>query len=98
MCPSYDEGMSKVIDARYDAKENVFRLVEKPVDIPDDAEVTLSAMVKPRAEEPERPWFALRGALSEEDGAELAALTPTIAVSIPLKDSPSFIGSDRLGV
>jgi len=66
--------MSKVIDARYDAKENVFRLDEKPEDIPDAAEVTLSATVKPSTDDPTRPWLKYRGCLSAEAADEIAAI------------------------
>ncbi|HUR80012.1 MAG TPA: hypothetical protein VM733_04560 [Thermoanaerobaculia bacterium] len=61
--------MSKVMDARYDAKQNVFRLAEKPEDIPDDAEVTLSARVKTL---PVRSVVEFRGRLSKEAGDSLA--------------------------
>ena len=69
MCPSYDEGMSKVMDARYDAKENVFRLEEKPEGVSDHEMVSLR--VVPRREPAAQ---SLSGSLSREGAEEMARL------------------------
>ena len=66
--------MRKVITARYDAKENVFRLDERPAGLADDADVKLTLLTPVAADDPQRPWLALRGSLSKEAGDELAEL------------------------
>lgn len=59
-------GMSKVITAEYDAKENVFRLDEPPEGVADHARVHLTLV----AEDPASR--SLSGALSKEAAEEMA--------------------------
>ncbi|HEX6086402.1 MAG TPA: hypothetical protein VF266_17880 [Thermoanaerobaculia bacterium] len=67
--------MSKFITAEYDAKENVFRLVEPPEGVADHAEVQLAVVATKRvSDDAERPWLKFHGSLPKEDGDEMAAL------------------------
>jgi hypothetical protein len=61
--------MTKVLKAKYDAAENVLRLVEPLDGVKDDE--TVSVTVETPAN-PERPWLALEGSLSIEAGESLA--------------------------
>lgn len=62
--------MSKVVEAEYDAAENVLRLVEPLEGVADHAKVYV--IVEEESRGP-HPWDDLRGCLSKEAGQELAA-------------------------
>jgi hypothetical protein len=66
--------MNRLFNATYDAKERVFRVDDAPEGVVDGATVTLLALESPKDDDPARPWIKFRGCLSEENGAELAAL------------------------
>ena len=63
--------MTKVVIAEYDAQENALRLAEPLAGIKDHERVRVAI------DEPDgngdRPWLAMRGILSTEAGASLAA-------------------------
>ena len=61
--------MTKVLKAKYDAAENVLRLVEPLDGVKDDE--TVSVTVETPVD-PDRPWLALSGSLSKEAGDSLA--------------------------
>jgi hypothetical protein len=60
--------MTKIVKAEYDAEHQTLRLLEPLEGFDDHAQVT--AVVN-RAD-PERPWMALSGVLSGEDGEAFA--------------------------
>jgi hypothetical protein len=65
----------KIVNAKYDAAENVLRLVEPLEGVEDDANVQLQFIASSAPEppsEPERPWLAMRGIMSKEDGEDFA--------------------------
>lgn len=70
------KGMSKVITAEYDAKENVFRLEERPEGVADHEKVELAVVATAQAprEDLARPWLAFQGCLPPEDADELEAI------------------------
>jgi len=57
--------MSNVVKARYDAEHNALRLVVPLEGVSDTEEVELMVM---KPVEPERPWMAFSGILSEKAG------------------------------
>ena len=63
--------MAKVLKAKYDASENALRLVEPLDGVKNDETVEITLADKPPVD-PERPWLALEGSLSEEAGDSLA--------------------------
>jgi hypothetical protein len=67
--------MSKLVTVKYDAAQNSVRLAEPQDGGHDDAplQVQVTAAPKKRVVDPQRPWLALRGSLSQEAGEELAA-------------------------
>ena len=69
--PSIISNMAKVVIAEYDAKENALRLIEPLAGIKDHDRVRVA--IDESAGEQDRPWLAMRGILSAEAGASLAA-------------------------
>jgi hypothetical protein len=63
--------MTKVVIAEYDAQENALRLAEPLAGIKDHERIRVSIDEPPAGGD--RPWLALRGVLSAEAGASLAA-------------------------
>jgi len=63
--------MAKVVIAEYDAKENALRLAEPLAGIKDHDKIRV-AIDEPVGER-NRTWLAIRGILSAEAGASLAA-------------------------
>ena len=61
--------MARVLKAKYDASQNVFRLVEPLKGFKDDEMVTMTVE---DPVDPGRPWLALEGSLSKEAGESLA--------------------------
>lgn len=64
--------MTKVVIAEYDAQENTLRLAEPLAGIKDHERIRVS-IDEPRWNG-DRPWLAMRGILSAEAGASLAAV------------------------
>lgn len=60
--------MTKIVKAQYDAQSQTLRLLE-PLDGFNDGD-RVTAVVN--SEDPQRPWLALRGILSGEDGEAFA--------------------------
>ena len=60
--------MAKIVKAKYDAQHQTLRLLEPLEGFPDGEEVT--AVVN--KVDPQRPWLALQGILSGEDGEAFA--------------------------
>ena len=60
--------MAKIVKATYDAQHRTLRLLEPLEGFPDGEQVT--AVVNKA--DPERPWMALSGVLSGEDGEAFA--------------------------
>ncbi len=73
--------MTKTLKARYDAEQNIFRLVEPLEGVANEEEVTLLVATQPK--DGERPWSHLRGILAGEAGDEMARI---IAEEFPLID------------
>ncbi|MBV9494404.1 MAG: hypothetical protein JOZ54_09155 [Acidobacteria bacterium] len=73
----------KTLKARYDAANNVLRLVEPLEGVANDAEVTVAVETSVDAADSARPWAHLRGILSKEAGDEMARI---IAEEFPLVD------------
>jgi len=63
--------MSRVIVAEYDANEKALRLDEPLPGVKDHERIRVS-IDEPRGNG-DRPWLAMRGILSQEAGASLAA-------------------------
>jgi len=63
--------MTKVIIAEYDALENALRLDEPLAGIKDHQRIRVA--IDEPASDGDRPWLAMRGILSAEAGASLAA-------------------------
>jgi hypothetical protein len=66
--------MKKTVKARYDAENNILRLVEPLEGVANDAEVEVDVATKATPEHGERPWAHLRGILSKESGEEMARI------------------------
>jgi hypothetical protein len=62
--------MSKVVQAEYDAGENILRLAEPLEGVADHQRVTLTVTAAENGAD--RPWLALSGSLSSEAGQSLA--------------------------
>ena len=66
--------MTKVVKAKYDAREKTLRLVEPLEGVRDHetVDVQVTARVDEPTEEPKRGSMALAGIISDEDGEELS--------------------------
>lgn len=75
--------MRKKITARYDAENNVLRLVEPLEGVANEEKVTVEVETAAVATKAGPPWAHLRGTLSKEAGDEMARI---IAEEFPLVD------------
>lgn len=64
--------MKRLVTAEYDAERNELRLTEPLEGVKDGEKVDVMIVALPHGSEPSRPWLALSGIMSKEQGEDFA--------------------------